>query len=136
MGGLLPHFFVVKIKGEDETLEAWNFILKLFKPSYVDLIRNLFGSSAARSLDIGYSYGSQPKKYQNDVFLENRVPNRRISLKISLDVRFDYQTYPHSNWIHTMKLSAIFTPQLFSCHAKKTSSLRSVRKIVGGNFVF
>ena len=74
MGGLLPHFFVVKNKGEDETLEAWNFILKLFKPFYADLIRNLFSSSAARSLDIGYSYGSQHKKCQNDVFLENRVP--------------------------------------------------------------
>ena len=38
--GLLPHFFVVKIKDEDETLEAWNFILKLFKPSFADLVKN------------------------------------------------------------------------------------------------
>ena len=74
MGGLLPHFFVVKIKGEDETLEILNFILKLFKPSFADLVKKLFGSSAARSLDIGYLYGSQPKKCQNDVFLENKVP--------------------------------------------------------------
>ena len=66
IGGLLPHFFVVKIKGEDETLEAWNFILKLFKPSYTDLVKKIFGSSAARSLYIGYLC---------DVFLENRVPN-------------------------------------------------------------
>ena len=78
MGGLLPHFFVVKIKSEDETLEAWNFILKLFKPSYADLVKKLFGSSAARSLYIGYLYGSQPKKCQNDVFLENRVPIDRF----------------------------------------------------------
>ena len=62
---------MVKIKGEDETLEAWNFILK---PSYADLVKKLFGLSATRSLDIAYSYGSQPQKCQNDVFLENRVP--------------------------------------------------------------
>ena len=61
-GGLLLHFFVVRIKGEDETLEALNFILKLFKPSYADLVKNLFGPSAERSLYIGYSYGSQPQK--------------------------------------------------------------------------
>ena len=54
MGGLLPHFFVVKIKCEDETLEAWNFILKLFKPSYADLVKKLFGSRAVRSLYTGY----------------------------------------------------------------------------------
>ena len=65
---------MVKIKGEDETLETWNFILKLFKPSYADLVKKLFGLSATRSLDIAYSYGSQPQKCQNDVFLENRVP--------------------------------------------------------------
>ena len=69
---------MVKIKGEDNTLEAWNFILKLFKPSYVDLVKKIFGSSAARSLDIGYLYGSQPQKCQNDVFLENRVPIDRF----------------------------------------------------------
>ena len=65
---------MVKIKGENETLKAWNFILKLFKPSYADFVKELFGSSAARSLYIGYLYGSQPQKCQNDVFLENRVP--------------------------------------------------------------
>ena len=69
---------MVKIKVEDETLEAWNFILKLFKPSFADLVKNLFVSSAARSLDIGYLYGSQPEKCQNDVFLENRVPIGRF----------------------------------------------------------
>ena len=69
MDGFTTALFVVKIKDEDETLEAWNFILNLFKPSYADLIKNLFGS-----LDIGYPYGSQPKKCQNDGFLENRVP--------------------------------------------------------------
>ena len=47
--GVLPHFFVVKIKGEDETLEAWNFILKLFRPSFADFVKNLFGLSLARS---------------------------------------------------------------------------------------
>ena len=78
MGGLLPHFFVVKIKGEDETLETLNFILKLFRPSFTDLVKKLFGSSAARSQDIGYLYSSQPKKYQNDVFLENRLPLDRF----------------------------------------------------------
>ena len=52
---------MVKIKGEDKTLEAWNFILKLFKPSYGDLVKKLFGSIAARSLYIGYLYGRQPK---------------------------------------------------------------------------
>ena len=74
MDGFTTALFVVKIKDEDETLEAWNFILNLFKPSYADLVKNLFGSSAARSRDIGYSYGSQPQKCQNDGFLENRVP--------------------------------------------------------------
>ena len=58
MGGLLPHFFVVKIEDEDETLETLNFILKLFRSSFADLVKNLFGSIAARSLDIGYLYGS------------------------------------------------------------------------------
>ena len=72
--GLLPHFTWIKIKSEDETLEAWNFILKLFRPSFADLVKNLFGSSAARSQDISFWYGSQPKKCQNDVFLENRFP--------------------------------------------------------------
>ena len=65
---------MVKIKGEDETLETLNFILKLFRPSFADLVKKLFGSSAARSLYIGYLYGSQPKKCQNGVFLENKVP--------------------------------------------------------------
>ena len=51
---------------------------KLFKPSYADLVKNLFGSSAARSLDIGYLYGNQPKRCQNDVFLENGVPIDRF----------------------------------------------------------
>ena len=60
MGGFTTTLFVVNIKDEDETLEAWNFILNLFKPSYADLVKNLFGSSAARSRDIGYSYGIQP----------------------------------------------------------------------------
>ena len=69
---------MVKVKDEDETLEAWNFILKLFKPSYADLLKKLFASSAARSLYIGFLYGSQPKKCQNDVFLENRVPIDRF----------------------------------------------------------
>ena len=69
---------MVKIKGEDETLEAWNFVLNIFKLSYADLVKNLFSSSAARSLYIGYLYGSQPKKCQNDVFLENRVPINRF----------------------------------------------------------
>ena len=78
MGDLLPHFFVVKIKGEDDTLETLNFILKLFRPSFADLVKKLFGLSAARSLDIGYLYGSQPKKCQNDVFLENRLPIDRF----------------------------------------------------------
>ena len=73
MGGLLPHFFVVKIKGEDETLKTLNFILNLFRPSFADLVKNLFDSTTARSLDIGYLYGSQPKKCQNGVFLENSV---------------------------------------------------------------
>ena len=50
----------------------------LKKPSYADLAKNLFGLSAARSLYIGYLYGSQPKKCQNDVFLENRVPIDRF----------------------------------------------------------
>ena len=67
MGGLLLHFFVVKIKGEDETLGTLNFILKLFRPSFANLVKNLFGSSPARSLYIGYLYGSQPKKCQNRV---------------------------------------------------------------------
>ena len=78
MGGVTTAVFVVKIKGEDKTLEAWNFILKLFEPSYADLVEKLFGSSATRSLYIGYLYGSQPKKCQNDVFLENRVPIDRF----------------------------------------------------------
>ena len=69
---------MVKIKSEDETLEAWNYIIKLFKPSYADLVKNLFGSSAARSLYIGYLYGNQPKKCQNDVLLENIVPIDRF----------------------------------------------------------
>ena len=73
MGGFTTALFVVKIKDEDETLEAWNFILNSFKPSYADLVKKLFGS-----LDIGYSYGSQPQKCQNDVFLENRVPIDRF----------------------------------------------------------
>ena len=64
---------MVKIKAEDQTLETLNFILKLFRPSFADLVKNLFGSSAARSLDIGYLYGSQLKKSQNDVFLDKRV---------------------------------------------------------------
>ena len=64
---------MVKIKGEDETLETLKFILKLFRPSFADLVKKIFGSSAVRSLDIVYLYGSQPKKSQNDVFLENRV---------------------------------------------------------------
>ena len=51
MGGFTTALFVVKIKDEDETLEAWNFTLNLFKPSYADLVKNLFGSSAARSHD-------------------------------------------------------------------------------------
>ena len=63
---------MAKIKGEDETIETLNFILKLFRPSFADLVKSLFGSSAARFLDIGYLYGSQLKKYQNQVFLENR----------------------------------------------------------------
>ena len=93
MGAFTTALFVVKIKGEDETLETFNFILKLFRPSFADLVKNLFSSSAAKSLDIDYLYGSQPKKCQNDVFLENR----QISLKIGLDTRFNYRTYPHSN---------------------------------------
>ena len=74
MGGLLPHFLVVKVRGEDETLETLNFILKLFRPSYVDLTKKIFYPSAARSLDFGYLYGSHPKKCQNGVFPENMVP--------------------------------------------------------------
>ena len=58
MGGLLPHFFVVEIKGEDETLENLNFILKLSRPSFANLVKKLYGSSAAKSLDIGYLYSS------------------------------------------------------------------------------
>ena len=61
MGGFTTALFVVKIKGEDETLETLNFILKLFRPSLADFVKKLFGSSTARSLDIGYLYGSQPK---------------------------------------------------------------------------
>ena len=73
---------MVKIKGEDETLEAWNFILKLFKPSYADLVKNLFGPSAERSLYIGYSYGSQPQKVPKWRVSRNQGSNRRISLNI------------------------------------------------------
>ena len=54
--GFTTALFVVKIKDEDETLEAWNFILNLFKPSYADLVKNLFGSSAERSRDISRSH--------------------------------------------------------------------------------
>ena len=64
--GVTTALFAVKIKGKDETLEAWNFILELFKLSYANLIKKLFGSSPTRSLYIGYLYGSQPKKCQND----------------------------------------------------------------------
>ena len=46
---------------------------KLFKPSYEDLVKYLFGLSSAKSQYTGYLYDSQPKKCQNDVFLENRV---------------------------------------------------------------
>ena len=78
MGGLLPHFFVVKIKGEDETLEAWNFMLKLFKPSYADLVKNYLARAQWGPYILATLYGSQPKKSQNDVFLENRVPIDRF----------------------------------------------------------
>ena len=84
MGEFTTALFVIKIKDEDETLEAWNFILNLFKPSYADLVKNLSGSSAARSRDIGYSSGSQPQKCQNDGFLENRVPIDGFLLKLVL----------------------------------------------------
>ena len=88
---------MVKIKGEDETLEAWNFILRLFKPSYADLVKKLFGSSAARSLYIGYLYGSQPQKCQNDVFLVNMVPIDNFFLKIGIGNQFGYRTYTQSS---------------------------------------
>ena len=73
-GGLLPHFFGVKIKDEDKTLTTWNFILKFFGSFLVDLTKKIFYPSAARSLDIGYLYGSQLKNGQNGVFLEKKVP--------------------------------------------------------------
>ena len=47
MGASLPHFFVVKMKNEDETLEE------------------LFGSSAARSLDNGWTRSKTLGKNQS-----------------------------------------------------------------------
>ena len=36
MGGLLLHFVGIEIKGEDQTLKSWNFIIKLSRSSYVE----------------------------------------------------------------------------------------------------
>ena len=101
---------------------------KLFKPSCADLVKNLFGSSAARSQYIRYFHSNQPKKCQNDVFLENRVQSTdfsknwfRYSIWLQNLPAFELDSY------HEVKcyfhVTAIFT----SC--EKTSSLRSGRKM-------
>ena len=79
MGGLLPHFFVLEIKGVNYMLSSWNFIYKYIGPSYVHWMQKKNRPSAARSLYAGYFHDSHSKKCQNRPYLKNRVPIFEIS---------------------------------------------------------
>ena len=82
-GGLLPHFFVLKIKGVNYMLSSWNFIYKYIGPSYVHWMQKIIWPSAARSPYGGYFHGSQSKKCKNQPYLKNRVPIYEISQKLA-----------------------------------------------------
>ena len=83
MGGLLPHFLMLKIKGYNYMLSSWNFIYKYIGPSYVHWTQQKVWPSAATSTYGGYFHGSQSKKCENRPYLENRVPIFKISQKFA-----------------------------------------------------
>ena len=115
MGGLLPHFFVIKIKGVNYMLSSWNFLYKYIGPSYVDWMQKKFWPSAAMSPDGGYFHGRQPKKCENRPYLKNRIPIFEILQKLAWKISLAKETLLRKDRTIETFLASKMTLSIFWC---------------------
>ena len=129
MGGLLPHFFVLKIKGVNYMLSSWNFIYKYIGHSYVHWMQKIIWPSAARSPYGGYFHGSQPQKCDNRPYLKNRVPIIGILQKLAWKFSLATETVLKKDRTIETFLAAKMTSSFSTFSYKKTSTAAIYLKI-------